>query len=329
MTERLDRTIPVYRSLAEMGAEMTAEMPLGAGPHVAAIGNFDGVHLGHRRILSAAIDEARNRGLRSLVITFDPHPEQFLRPEVAPKLLTPIPERLRLLLATGVDAVLALPFDAELANTRAAEFVQKVLVQSLGVCSLHEGGNFRFGYRAEAGVKELQAFGAEYGFAVHVHCAVRVHGLDISSSVVRGLVAAGDMKRARWMLGRPFAVRSTPVRGRGVGTRLLVPTVNLAAYDALLPAFGVYVTRLTVGGRCFRAVTNVGNRPTFEGAGFGVETHILDFEPIDLNEETPIELEFLQRLRAEMQWPSPEALKEQIFKDVARAQRYFRLRGDA
>jgi riboflavin kinase/FMN adenylyltransferase len=137
------------------------------------------------------------------------------------------------------------------------------------------------------------------------------------------------MKRARWMLGRPFGVRSTPARGRGVGTRLLVPTVNLAAYEALLPAFGVYVTQLTVGSRCFQAVTNVGNRPTFEGVGFGVETHILNFEPIDLNEETQLELEFLLRLRGEMTWPSPEALKAQIFRDVARAKRYFRLRADA
>jgi riboflavin kinase/FMN adenylyltransferase len=316
-----ERTIPIYRSLAEIPANL--------GSHVAAIGNFDGVHLGHRKILSGAIEDARDRGVRSLVITFDPHPEQFLRPEVAPRMLTPIPERLRLLGATGVDAVLVLPFDAALANMRAEEFVQRVLVGTLHVCALHEGGNFRFGYRAEAGVEELRAFAATYGFAVHVHRAVRVHGLEISSSVVRGLVAAGDMKRARWMLGRPFSVGSTPARGRGVGTRLLVPTVNLAASEALLPAFGVYVTRLTVGSRCFQAVTNVGNRPTFEGVGFGVETHILNFEPIDLNEETQLELEFLLRLRGEVEWPSPEALKAQIFKDVARAKRYFRLRADA
>jgi riboflavin kinase/FMN adenylyltransferase len=321
MTVSPHGAVPVYRSLAEIPADF--------GPTVAAIGNFDGVHLGHREILSGAIQEARERGARALAITFDPHPEQFLRPEVAPRLLTSIPERLRLLIATGVDAVLVLAFDAALANMRAEEFVQRVLVEALRVCSLHEGGNFLFGYRAEAGVKELQVFGAAYRFAVHVHRAVCVHGLEVSSSAVRRLVAAGDMKRARWMLGRPFAVRSTPARGRGVGTRLLVPTVNLAAYGALLPGFGVYVTRLTVSGRCFQAVTNVGNRPTFEGVGFGVETHILNFEPVDLSEETTLELEFLLRLRGEMQWPSTEALKAQIFKDVARAKRYFRLRADA
>jgi riboflavin kinase/FMN adenylyltransferase len=127
------------------------------------------------------------------------------------------------------------------------------------------------------------------------------------------------------MLGRPFAVLSTPAKGRGIGTRLLVPTVNLAPYDGILPAFGVYVTRLTVDRRCFQAVTNIGNRPTFDDGSFAVESHILDFEPMELNDRTPIELEFLHRLRGEMHWPSIDALKAQIFNDVTKARRYFRL----
>jgi riboflavin kinase/FMN adenylyltransferase len=154
---------------------------------------------------------------------------------------------------------------------------------------------------------------------------VKSRGLEVSSSAIRECIAAGDVTRARWMLGRPFAVRSTQARGRGIGTRLLVPTVNLAAYDGLLPAFGVYVTRLKVAGRSFQAVTNVGNRPTFGEASFAVESHILDFEPMELGEETPIELEFLFRLRGEIQWPSPEALKTQIMRDIGAAKRYFRL----
>jgi riboflavin kinase/FMN adenylyltransferase len=149
--------------------------------------------------------------------------------------------------------------------------------------------------------------------------------MEVSSSATRALVAAGDVRRARWMLGRPFAVRSTQARGRGIGTRLLVPTVNLAPYQGLLPGFGVYATRLTVEGRRFKAVTNVGNRPTFGEASFAVESHILDFEPAEMDEETPIEVEFLMRLREERTWPSPEALKAQIFLDAKRAERYFRL----
>jgi riboflavin kinase/FMN adenylyltransferase len=309
--------ISIYRSVQEI--------PAGFGPCVAAIGNFDGVHLGHQENLSAVVREAREQAVRAVAITFDPHPEQFLRPSSALRLLTPVDERLRLLALTGIDAVVMLPFNAALASLSAREFVCHILVDALGVRSLHEGGNFRFGHNAEAGVDELQAFGAEFGFAVHVHSPVHTHGLEVSSSAIREFVAAGDMTRARWMLGRPFEIRSTPARGRGIGTRLLVPTVNLAAYDGQLPAFGVYVTRLTVAGRRFQAVTNVGNRPTFGAASFAVESYILDFEPIELDDQTPIELELLLRLRGEQQWPSPEALKAQIFKDVARAKRYFRL----
>lgn len=314
---RQPRPFTVYHALDEV--------PSFFGPTIAAIGNFDGVHLGHREILASAVIEAQSSGARSLAITFDPHPEQFLRPAQAPKLITPMPERLRLLATTGVDAVLVLPFDAALARLSARDFTCNILVDKLHVRALHEGQSFRFGHRAAAGVKELELFGAEYGFAVHVHDGVRVHHLEVSSSAIRALIAKGDVRRARWMLGRCFAVLSRQARGRGIGTRLLVPTVNLAPYDGLLPAFGVYVTRLKIGGRVFQAVTNVGNRPTFGQASFAVESHILNFEPVDMEETTAVELEFLLRLRGEVEWPSPEALKAQIFKDVARAQRFFRL----
>ena len=305
----------VFRSLAAIPADF--------GPTVAAVGNFDGVHCGHREILASVTAEARTSGARAVAITFDPHPEQFLRPGEAPKLITPLAERLRLLAETGIDAALVLRFDAELADLAPRAFVDEILVRALRVKCLHEGRNFRFGHRAAAGVDELAAMGAERGFRVHMHDAVRVRGMEVSSSAIRALVAAGDIGRARRLLGRPFAVLSTQARGRGIGTRLLVPTVNLAAYGGLLPAFGVYATRLRVAGRAFQAVTNVGNRPTFGAASFAVESHILDFEPVAMDEETPVELEFLLRLRGEREWPSPEALKAQIIRDVARAKRYF------
>jgi riboflavin kinase/FMN adenylyltransferase len=269
--------IPVHRDILVLRS--VAEIPAGFGPTVAAIGNFDGVHLGHQEILSAVVAEARTVGARAVAITFDPHPEQFLRPAKAPLLLTPLDERLRLLGFTGIDTALVLPFDATLASLSARDFVRAILVGALGLRGLHEGDNFRFGHSAEAGVAELQAFGAEFGFGLHIHSPVTMHGLEVSSSAIRERIAAGDMTRARWMLGRPFQVRSTQARGRGIGTRLLVPTVNLAPYGGLLPAFGVYITRLKIGGRSFKAVTNVGNRPTFGEASFAVESHILNFEP--------------------------------------------------
>ncbi|HEY1648089.1 MAG TPA: bifunctional riboflavin kinase/FAD synthetase [Terracidiphilus sp.] len=310
-------SVRVFRTLAEV--------PAGFGPTVAAIGNFDGVHRGHQEILSAVSKAARKRNARAVAITFDPHPEHVLRPARAPRLITPLAERLRLLAGTGIDAVLVLPFDAALAALSARDFVQRILAGVLGVCSIHEGENFRFGHGARAGMRELREFGAEFGFAVHVHGPVQVRGLEVSSSAIRALIAAGDLRRARWMLGRPFAVLSTPARGRGIGSRLLVPTVNLAPYDNLLPAMGVYVTRLKINNRAFESVTNVGNRPTFGEASFAVESHILDFEPLEMDEQTPLELEFLLRLRGEIKFPSPEELRAQIFKDVARAKRYFRL----
>jgi riboflavin kinase/FMN adenylyltransferase len=302
-----------------------AEIPAGFGPSILSIGNFDGVHRGHQQILAASVAQARSLGIRSAAITFDPHPAQFLYPAEAPRLLTFLPERLRLLSLTGVDAVLVLPFDAELAGVPAQKFVEDILVRTLGVRGMHEGATFRFGHGARAGVAELREFGVQFGFTLEVHPAVRVHGMEVSSSAVRALIAAGDVRRARWMLGRPFSICCTAARGRGIGTRLVVPTINLAPYAGLLPGLGVYATRLTVGERCFQAVTNVGNRPTFGEPSFAVESHILDFEPVGLDDQTPLRLEFLLRLRPEREWPSPEALKAQIFRDVTRARRYFRL----
>jgi riboflavin kinase/FMN adenylyltransferase len=314
----MSQALQVFRSLAEI--------PAGFGPSAAVIGNFDGVHRGHADVLAAVATEARRGGWRSIAITFDPHPEQFLRPANCPKLLTPMPERLQLMATTGIDAALVLPFDDSLACLTPREFVETILVERLQLRSVHEGANFRFGHRAQAGVAELAEFGREFGFGVTVHEAVVTHGLAVSSTAIRDFIAAGDVRRARWMLGHTFAVRSTPARGRGIGGKLLVPTVNLAPYTDLLPAFGVYVTRLAIsssaGERCFQSITNVGNRPTFGEPSFAVESHILDFEPVELREETPLELEFLLRLRPEIAWPSPEALKAQIMKDVARAKRF-------
>lgn len=310
------RSFAVYRSLAEI--------PKGFGPTFAAIGNFDGVHRGHRAILAAVVEAARSHSARAVAVTFDPHPEQFLRPADAPSLITLAEEKQRLLAGTGIDAAVVLPFDARLAAMHAREFVEEILVGALHVQALHEGLNFRFGVRAEAGVAELAEFGEELGFSVSVHHAVHVRGIEVSSTAIRALIASGNMRQARWLLGRPFSILSTQRRDRGVGSAQLVPTVNLAPYSGLLPAYGVYATRLSVAGRCFDGVTNVGMRPTFEGAGFSVETHLLDYEPITIAADAPIELTFLQRLRGEQKWPSPEALKAQIMKDVAQARQYLR-----
>jgi riboflavin kinase/FMN adenylyltransferase len=306
-----------------------AEVPPNFGPSIATIGNFDGVHCGHQWVISEVVARARELGVPSVAITFDPHPARVIRPESSQPLITPLSEKLALLATTGIDAVLILPFTTELSRMSARTFATEVLQRVLHVTELHEGENFRFGYRAEAGVESLEALGRELGFTVRVYRPQAIRGHAISSSTIRQLIAEGNVSRVRALLKRPFAITSTPAAGRGYGTRYTVPTINLAPYPELLPANGVYITTLTIGAggsaETFDAVTNVGNRPTFGADSFTVESHLLNFHPVALDEQTPLTLTFLHRLRDERRFPSPEALREQIGRDVAKAKRFFSL----
>lgn len=302
-----------------------AEIPATLGPTVVAIGNFDGVHLGHRAILEEAQHHARLHQAASVAVTFHPHPVQVLRPNAAPPLITPMPQRLQLLAQTGIDATLILPFTVELSQTPAFAFAQKVLAHSLHAIEVHEGDSFRFGHNAQAGLKDLISFGRQLGFTAFGHSALTMRGIPVSSSAIRRLLAQGDVSTARALLGRPFSILSTQQRDRGIGGKLVVPTINLAPYSELTPAHGVYVTRVRIGQRWFQAVTNCGVRPTFGTESFAVESHLLEFEPLETSPDTPVEVCFLQRLREERKFPSPEALKAQIMQDVARAQRYHHL----
>jgi len=296
---------------------------------VAAIGNFDGVHRGHQEIIRRVLDRARRLQAQAIAVTFDPHPLALLHPERAPKLITPIPMRLRLLEETGLDATLVLPFTREFSMQSARQFAEGVLVRSLRIAEVHEGDTFRFGHDAAAGIKDLQQLGTELGFGVVSHGSLRVRGVAVSSSEIRRRITAGQLNMARALLGRPFGILSRPAHGRGVGAKLTAPTINLAEYAALLPPHGVYVTRLRIGldpsAPLLDAVTNIGVRPTFDGAGFAVESHLLDGPPpVELTESTPLEVCFLMRLRDERRFPSPQELRAQIMRDVARARRYFR-----
>lgn len=301
------------------------ELPTDDGPAVVSVGNFDGVHLGHRFLLARVVERARELRARSVAVTFEPHPTQLLRPDASPSLITPtLDERLSLLATTGIDATLVIPFTAEFSEKSAEDFAADVLMHHLGTIEVHEGSNFRFGYRAKGDINELRRLGDEYSFGVDVYPALQVRGMSVSSSLIRTLVSAGDIRRARWLLGRPFSILSTPAPGRGIGSRLTVPTINLADYDGLVPSAGVYVTRMQIADECFDSVTNVGTRPTFADASFAIESHLLDFRPVSLDQATPLRLTFLARLRDERQWPTPEALRQQIGRDVQAAKRYLR-----
>ena len=301
------------------------DVPGDFGPTVLSVGNFDGVHRGHQHVLGRMTARAREIGARSMVLTFDPHPIRIIRPDVAPPLLTPLPQKLKLLEKTRIDAVLVLPFTRDLSMMPPFEFAEEILSTALHAAEIHEGFNFHFGHKKEGNVERLKEFGKKLGFDVIIYQAMKFRGRMLSSSDVRRLVQEGNMAGARDLLGRPFSIVSNPGRGRGYGSKYTVPTINLSRYDELVPKIGVYITQITVNGETFDAVTNVGVRPTFGAESFAIETHILNFHPIDLEPETQVELTFLKRLRDEIKFPDTEALKTQIGKDVGKAQRYFRL----
>ena len=307
----------IFHSLEELASN--------ASPSVITIGNFDGVHCGHQAVIAEVIARARQRSARSVAVTFDPHPAHVLHDGPRLPLITPLPEKLALLAKTGIDLVLVLPFDSGLRLLSAQQFAQSVLAKGLHAVEVHEGETFRFGHNAQAGIHDLSLLGNDLNFTVHACKPCILRGAAVSSSRIRRLIAAGSLAEARALLGRPFNIHSTPAHGRGYGTRYTVPTINLAPYPELLPANGVYITTLRVGEKTFRGVTNAGNRPTFGADSFAVETHLLNFEPLTLTEETPLELTFLHRLRPEQRFASPEALRTQIALDVACAQRYFHL----
>jgi riboflavin kinase / FMN adenylyltransferase len=301
------------------------DIPADFGPTVVTVGNFDGVHRAHAAVLKEIVRRARALGAKSMAVTFEPHPARILRPDSGLKLLTPTPEKLRLLEATGVDAVLLLPFARDLSLMTPHQFVHEILKKHLKAREVHEGYNFRFGHRASGDVNLLANFGREMGFEVETYPEMKLRGEPVSSSHIRKLLQAGRVSRARHLLGRPFSVLSTPGRGRGYGSKYTVPTINLSRYEEIVPQDGVYITQTRVGQECFDSVTNIGNRPTFGAESFAIETHLLNFHPIELTPETEVEIHFLQRLRDEIKFPSIDALREQIAKDVKKARRYFHL----
>ena len=301
------------------------EVPEGFGPTVLSIGNFDGVHRAHQRVLSKVVSRAKEINAKSLAVTFDPHPSRILRPESAPKLLTPLTKKIQLLEATGLDALLVLPFDRNLSLTTPREFAREILRKRLDAIEVHEGFNFHFGHKAEGNVEKLSELGYEFGFEVRTYTEMQSRGHAVSSSSIRRLLEAGKVGESRHLLGRIFTISAGPASGRGFGQRFTVPTINLDHYDEMVPANGVYVTLARIGDENFESVTNIGNRPTFGEDSFAIETHLLDFHPFEMFTDTMIELSFLKWLRAEKKWPNVESLRAQIGKDVGTAQRYFHL----
>lgn len=294
------------------------------GPAAVTMGNFDGVHLGHQHLVKTAQSIAKDHGWASGVLTFEPHPRRVLLPDQPTYLLTTLDERVELLTAAGADRILVLPFSRDLAQLNAEEFVRRILVETLAVRAVVVGDNFRFGHKQSGTCEILRQFGQKHGFETHFQSQVHYRGEQVSSSTIRHLIHRGDVSRAGRLLNRCYSVSGDVAKGFGIGSKQTVPTLNLDTQAEVLPANGVYITRVSDldDGRQWQAITNVGMRPTFEGTALTIESYLLT----PLTGETParIRVEFLRWVREERKFADASELKAQILKDVRRAQTYWR-----
>ncbi len=306
--------LAVVHSPAEWAARFGANATL-------TVGNFDGIHLGHQKILRSVAERAHASGTIAAAVTFDPHPMKILRPTDAPPLISTLAQRLAGFEELGLAAALVLRFDRDLSRLTPEEFVRAILVEQLRVGSILVGDNFRFGHRQAGDVKSLAELGRRFGFAVEIVPPVVVRGRVVSSTAIRRLVGEGRVSLAARLLGRPFALTGTIRPGTGRGRSVVFPTLNLAAEQELLPAIGVYATETQVAGRLYRSATNVGTRPTFDGSRLSIESHLLDFS--EALTAGPMEIRFWERLREEKKFSGPEALRAQISADLACTRRFF------
>jgi len=302
------------------------DLTRGSSKHrIVTIGNFDGVHLGHRAVLHHAREEAASHGLELAVLTFEPHPAELLKPD-GPKLRLAEPERKALLLAEcGADLILAQRFDDRFSKLSARTFASDVLVDALKASRVIVGANFRFGKGRQGGVATLTRLGEELGFEVRGKQLVRSENGEVSSSRIRKLIMNGDVALGRELLGRCHEVPGTVEPGKGQGRILGYPTLNLGNIKVLLPAPGIYAARCDTGNRLENAAVYIGDRPTM-GYGFSVEAHLLDFDG-DLYGKRVV-ISFVDRIRGDMKFPNPESLTHQMAQDVDRARQLLRAHRD-
>lgn len=289
---------------------------------VVSIGNFDGLHLGHRRILETVVRRARTLGLQSVAMTFSPHPIRFLAPDRAPRMISTLDQKIALIESTGIDVLFIANFDRPFSRLSPEEFIQHYLIEGLRAHSVCVGGNFNFGYQQRGTIETLRQFNSN--FEIIEVPPVRVRGAVVSSTLTRRLVSAGNVSRACRLLGRWVEIEGKIVSGAGRGRTMKIPTLNLEPENELIPNGGVYITRIALDGDSFRdAVTNIGTRPTFNETSQTIETFILS-APVP-EEVSEARLAFLYRLRDEKKFDSPEDLRAQIAIDVRRAQQFFRM----
>jgi riboflavin kinase/FMN adenylyltransferase len=299
----------------------SSDLPRGG---VVAIGNFDGVHRGQRAILDRAVARARELPAPAVVVSFDPHPLAVLRPEQAPLAISTPAQKERLLAAAGIAVLLVVRFSRELSRTPARQFVREFLAERLTAREVYVGESFTFGYRREGNLELLRCLGGELGFTACAVPEVMLRGERISSTRIRRAITEGRVEDAAEMLGYPFCITGSVLRGDRMGQRLGWPTINIGSAHKLLPADGVYASRVLLPSfpASFDCATNIGTRPTvYENYQRVVESHILDFKADVYGQ--PVELSFYKRLREERIFPTVMDLSAQIGRDVEATREYF------
>jgi riboflavin kinase/FMN adenylyltransferase len=284
------------------------------------IGNFDGVHLGHHFIFRRLVAEARREGRPAVAISFDPHPKMVLHPERRPfYLITTLEEKIRLIAGLGIDAFILIPFSVEYARTTAEEFVRGILWERLGIRRIIIGHDYTFGRGKEGNEAFLIEAGRRLGFEVEVMNAFCVGDIVISSTKIREALLAGEVRFAATLLGRPYNLAGRVISGNQRGVRLGFPTANIAPDKELVPARGVYAVRVFREGKRHDGILNIGFNPTFADGKRSIEVHIFDFQK-DIYGES-LEILFIERIRDEVRFESPEKLIAQIGRDIARARK--------
>jgi riboflavin kinase / FMN adenylyltransferase len=299
------------------------DLPPEPGPFsrtVVTVGNFDGVHLGHRAILARVAGRAKELGSQPVALTFDPHPVKVLRPRVHLPLLTTPEQKFHLLAEAGMAAVVVLPFTQEFSAISARDFVRRYFVERLKAREVVVGHDYSFGRNREGNIELLRELGQTLGFTVQVVWAVEVNGAVVSSSLIRAMLKLGKVEEAARLLGRPYGVSGRVIAGKGRGAKVLgIPTANILPENDLLPASGIYAVVARRGDEVLPGVANIGTCPTFDNQALSLEVHIFDFAGELYGEE--LSVAFVARLREERRFPSIEALAAQIRADIETARR--------
>jgi len=288
---------------------------------ILTIGNYDGLHLGHRKIIERVEIKARENKGTSMLMTFHPHPLTILKPDRFIGLITPLPVKRRLIEEAGIDVMFIIPFTDEFHLISPERFVENILVQKLGIKGLIVGYDFKFGKGGKGNVEYLAAKSTQYGFFFDIQEAITLDNEKVGSNRIRRMIQEGDVKKAGLHLGRPYMIEGTVMAGDGRGRTIGFPTINLQTEFPLIPGRGVYVSSVEIGGKRLPAVTNIGFNPTFDGQSLTIETYIMDFSQDLYNQK--VALYFLDRIRDEVKFSSVDELKDRIRKDVEIARAYF------